>query len=145
DAVERQRVGGLVVGDDLLPGAVEDEPALGRRDDLAQRIGLGEPAVFLRLNALNEPERAGQEDEDGDDRPEEGVDAEGQKPLIISVYAHRTHHPAGRRVASMGSSRRNNVSNWYTSIPNRQVKIVFTTIPCSNISIFCFRRMFTST
>ena len=44
-------------------------------------------AIF-GLHALHEPERAGQEDEDGDDRPEKGVDAEGQKFLVVTVYAH---------------------------------------------------------
>src|ERR1051326_2217119 len=110
DAVERQRIRGLIVGDDLLPGAVEDQPALRRRDDLAQRVGLGESAVFLRLHALDEPERAGEEDENDDDRPQQGVDAEGEELLVVSIYAHG-YQPAGRRVASIGSSRRNSVSN----------------------------------
>ena len=72
DAVERQRVRRLVVGEDLLAGAVEDQPALGGRDDLAQRVRFGKIAVLLRLHALHEPERAGQENEDGDDRPRAG-------------------------------------------------------------------------
>src|SRR5216684_777586 len=165
--VEAQRVGGLVVGQDLLSAPVEDQAALGRQDDLPERVRLGEVPILLRLYSLDEPERACQENEDDDDRPQKSVDAEGQELLVITVDAHGKsegrrqkadskfwtfsafclllfdHHPAGRRVASIGSSRRNSVRRRYTIIPKRQVKIVFTIIPCSNISTFCFNRMFT--
>src|SRR5437899_54931 len=88
DPVERERVCGLVVGQDVLTGAVHDQPALGGQCDRTQGVRIGEVAVFLRLYSLNEPERAGQKDEDGDDRPQQGVDAEGEELLIVSIYAH---------------------------------------------------------
>jgi len=86
-AVDLELVGGLVVREDLAC-AVHDQAALGRHLDLAQGIGLREAAVLLCLNALHEPERSSQEHEGRHDAPEDGVDAELEELLIVSIYAH---------------------------------------------------------
>src|SRR5262245_44596363 len=89
-AVERQRICRLIVGEDLLSSAVKDQPALGGHDNRPQRIRVGEVPIPLRLNALHEPKRSCEKDEDGHDAPQQSVDAEGEELLIVTIYAHKS-------------------------------------------------------
>jgi hypothetical protein len=86
-AVDLQVVRGLVVCEDLSV-AVHDQTPFGRDLDLSQCVRLGQAAVFLRLHALYEPERAGQKHEHRHDAPQHGIDAELQKLLIVTIDAH---------------------------------------------------------